>query len=179
MKKLITLLIALILAFPAYAEENENNHTRLIRAACNNVMYKLQLQYGRRFFCHTDNFTAGNMNAAYLSDSIYGKSGIMLMRFGDVYYDNPSQPIPDNLHYSYNIQDMDTAIALIVNGGGLSEQQMNYQVCKKGIADTKEKIKKNNKDYLDKKIDHKTYEVMNSVFNDVIKNFEKCVSDNK
>ncbi|SQP27076.1 Uncharacterised protein [Escherichia coli] len=74
---------------------------------------------------------------------------------------------------------MNTAISLIVNRGGLNDQQINYQICKKAIADTKEKIKKNNKDYLDKKIDHKTYEIMNSVFNDSIKNFEKCVAENK
>ncbi|HBH7155345.1 TPA: hypothetical protein L1C04_003599 [Escherichia coli] len=101
------------------------------------------------------------------------------MRFSNVYYENPSEPLPSTLHYSYNIQDMDTAVSLIVNGGGLSDKQINYQTCKKAITDTKEKIKKNNKDYLDKKIDHKTYEVMNSVFNDSIKNFEKCVSENK
>ena len=119
------------------------------------------------------------MNAAYLSDSVYGKSGIMLMKFGNVYYDNHNLPTNDTLHYSYNIQDMNTAISLIVNGGGLNDQQINYQICKKAITDNKEKIKKNNKDHLDKKIDHKTYEIMNSVFNDSIKNFEKCVSENK
>ncbi|EKQ3879985.1 hypothetical protein PX997_004563 [Escherichia coli] len=101
------------------------------------------------------------------------------MKFGNVYYDNPSHPTHDTLHYSYNIQDMNTAISLIVNGGGLNDQQINYQICKKAITDTKEEIKKNNKDYLDKKIDHKTYEIMNSVFNDSIKNFEKCVAENK
>lgn len=179
MKKLISLLLASTLSFSVCAQEEDNYHTRLIRAACNDAMHKLQLQYGRRFICHTDNFTAGNMNAAYLSDSVYGKSGIMLMKFGNVYYDNPSHPTHDTLHYSYNIQDMNTAISLIVNGGGLNDQQINYQICKKAITDTKEKIKKNNKDYLDKKIDHKTYEIMNSVFNDSIKNFEKCVAENK
>lgn len=179
MKKLILLLIASTLSFSVYAQEKDNNHTRLIRAACNDAMHKLKLKYGRRYLCHTDNFTAGNMNAAYLSDTLYGKSGIMLMRFSNVYYENPSEPLPGTLHYSYNIQDMDTAVSLIVNGGGLSDKQINYQTCKKAITDTKEKIKKNNKDYLDKKIDHKTYEVMNSVFNDSIKNFEKCVAENK
>ncbi|HBN2028138.1 TPA: hypothetical protein L1341_005219, partial [Escherichia coli] len=97
MKKLISLLIASTLSFSVCAQEEDNYHTRLIRAACNDAMHKLQLQYGRRFICHTDNFTAGNMNAAYLSDSVYGKSGIMLMKFGNVYYDNPSHPTHDTL----------------------------------------------------------------------------------
>ncbi|ELN2578092.1 hypothetical protein RY966_003855 [Enterobacter kobei] len=179
MKKIFTLLAIILSPLTSYAEGADNYHTTLIKAACNEAMGKLEAQYGRRFLCYTDNNIAENLNAALLTTSIDSDKGVAMIRFGDVFYENPNGPIHGPIHYSYNIKDMADATTLIANGRAPSTLEIKRQVCKKGVSDTNENIKKNNQDYLDKKINNKTYEEMNSIFNTVLKNFQRCISDNQ
>ncbi|WP_329909919.1 hypothetical protein [Serratia quinivorans] len=179
MKKTLTLFL-LFISHHSYADEimEQNDHTKMIQAACADLMNQTQKQYGKSFFCNTNDQIAGTLNAAFIVKSLDKTEGGAMIRFSDVYYEEPGNLL-STLHYSYNISDMNAVTSMIQVGQGLTTKQMNVMVCKNGMSDFQNKITKNNEDFKNKKINKELHEVLNSTLNDGIKNFNKCIDENR
>lgn len=179
MKKALMLFLFSIF-HQSYADEiiEKSGHTKMIQAACADLMHKTQQQYGKSFFCNTDDRIAGALNAAFIVQTLDKTEGGAMIRFFDVYYEEPGNPL-SILNYSYDINDMNTVTSMIQAGQGLTIKQMNTVVCKSGISDFQDKITKNNEDFKNKKINKELHEAFNSSLNDGIKNLNKCIDENR
>ncbi|WP_141742686.1 hypothetical protein [Aeromonas hydrophila] len=159
-------------------EKQLDNHANMIQSACAFLMKDVLYQYGRTFFCETTNETANYMNAAYLSTSVSPptRNGIPIegfpIKFDNLYYSRAGDPL-STLNYSYNILDFDTAIAMIKSGGGVTEKQRDYLVCRYSIGEINKLINENNKSLIEKRLSSRDYEISRTHLLGTISRLEK------
>lgn len=173
MRKLIAFMfIALPLSSFAKTDEIKSNHANMIQAACASLMRDVQQQYGKSFFCKTTNEIAAGSNAAFLVENLNPNAVGNLIRFSNVYYEDPNNTL-STLHYDYDQGDLDLAIAYIQAGGGLTSRQQAHMACRNALAQMKQNADETNRQYRDKKISGSEYEATHSVQLDAMSAIEK------
>lgn len=173
MKKIISFITILIgLPSVANAEEARSPHTEMIQAACASLMRDVIREYGKSFFCYTDATFADNMNAALLTENLEGKNSGLIMRFSNVYYENPNNPA-GAIHYSYNSEDYNAAILFINSGHGLTVQQQSHLACRNALKNMKQMVAETDKKYAEKEFSPTNYESIHKSQLDAISNIAK------
>lgn len=164
------------MSFPFFAcasnQEVKSEQTKMVQAACASLMRDVQKQYGKSFFCKTDNQMTSSMNAAFLVENLNPKTIGLLIRFSNIYYEEPGNTL-SKLNYSYNSSDFDQAIAYINAGGGLTEKQQEHLACRNAINSLKEILGKIDVQYRNNEITTSEYETMFNLQNNNISKLEK------
>lgn len=171
-KSLIFLLILIPFLSLANNQEIKSEHTKMIQAACASLMRDMMKQYRKSFFCYTSNNITDGTNGAFLTETLDSGPAVTMVRFSNVYYEDPENQA-GTLYYSYNINDLDLAIRTIQSGGGLTEERYDYLACRHSLNTFKKDADETNKQYIDKKISPKDYEIIHGAQLNAISNIEK------
>ena len=173
MKKLISLFFAL-LSFPVFSSENEilSEHASNVQVACASLMRDVEIQYGRSYFCKTDNEIAETMNASFLVESLHPGAEGILIRFDNIFYIHPENK-SGALNYSYNVIDFNAVISLINSGHGLTAKQKDHLACRASIDRFEKIVKQTNSDFKNSKITADEYEELRKIQLATISKLEK------
>jgi hypothetical protein len=141
-------------------------------------MSQLMNEYGRSFYCNTNNRIAENIDSSFVTDSPRPSAGGPMLRFYNMRYEDPQNPM-STLYFSYDENSFNEIKEAVSSGMGLTKKQMNAKACQYDIESTKEQLTENDEDLMNGKIDRNQHNMLDKIYKQSIDRFSECVKENK